>query len=167
MKLLTQIGGTLALALALTVSAQEAPPGVVPAIPIPAQEAPAPIEQQTPVPSVDRGPSRANNFHFPRVVKYNGEEVTEGFWVIMLCGKPVVFVYDAEGQMSVPLFGPVLLSVAAERAWDLEDGPRLLPIPDLADIYPPIRNVCDDLARADRKIQHDNEKVAPPATKMK
>lgn len=164
MKTLTQIGvvSVIAFALAGPTHAQEA---VAPAPIIPAQEAPAPVEQQTPVPNA--APSRANNFNLPREIRYNGEVVTEGFWVITLCGKPVVFVYDTEGQMSVPLFGTTLFEVASERAWDVEGGPALLLLPDLATTYAPIQGVCEDLARADRKLQRDKDKVTPPATKMK
>ncbi len=118
-----------------------------------------------------QAPSRANNWHLPKSIRYNGEEVTEGFWTVVLCGKPVMLVYDAEGQMALPLFGQPMIEIAREHPWALDDGPPLLILPDLAEMYAPVRGICDDLARLEKEIRdrkkHEGEIIAPPKTRMK
>ena len=139
---------TFLLLALLPAEAQEAAPAV----------APNSAEPQ-PQPQL---PSRENNFNLPKIVQYDGETITEGFWVISLCGKPVMVVYDTEDQMALPIIGAPLLKLSAQKAWELEDGPPLLAVPDLALIYPRLE-MCEFLVGSDR----GNDKVTPPPTRMK
>ena len=131
-----------------------------------AQEA-APAISSEATPTEPRLPSRANNFNLPNIVQFNGERVTEGFWVFTLCGKPLLVVYDSEDQMSLPIFGQPLLRLAAQKPWELEDGPQLLQLPDLTQLYPALAEMCEILSERAQRLQHDNEKVTPPPTRMK
>lgn len=140
--------GVLSTLLFTTAQAQEAP-----AI------APSTAESQ-PQPQL---PSRENNFNLPKIVQYGGETITEGFWVVSLCGKPVMVVYDTEDQMALPIIGAPLLKLGAQKAWELEDGPPLLVVPDLALTYPRLAEMCEFLVGSSR----GNEKVTPPPTRMK
>lgn len=135
-------------------------------MPVMAQEA-APIE--SPIesliePTEPQLPSRENNFNLPKDIVFDGEIVTEGTWVIRMCGTPIVAVYDNDTQMAVPLIGPPLQQFARQKSWELEDGPPLLVTPDLEHIYAPIAEMCQIL-RA--RKSHDNEQVEPPKTRMK
>ena len=132
-----------------------------------AQAAPAvaPTEQRPPAVEPQL-PSRANNWNLPTIVHYNGERVTEGFWVINLCGKPVMVVYDTEDQMALPIMGPPLLKLGAQRAWELEDSPPLLIVPDLAQTYAALADVCEFLVARDKQHQRENEIVTPPPMRM-
>lgn len=103
----------------------------------------------------------------PDIIRFDGEEVTEGFYFFFLCGKPVIVVYDTDRQMAVPTFGQSLVRVFQDQAWALEDGPPAAIMPDLAEIYPPLREACDVINAADRKIQRDNEPIKQPKTQMK
>jgi hypothetical protein len=129
----------------------------------------APTEQRPPDRAAveSQRPSRANNWNLPTIIRYNDEEVTEGFWVISLCGKPVMVVYDTETQMALPIMGPPLIKLGAQKAWELEDGPPLLIMPDLAQVYAPLAEMCDFLAESNRRHYRENEKVTPPPTRMK
>ena len=105
-------------------------------------------------------PSRDNNFNLPHVIRYNGEVVTEGFWIFTMCGRPVLVVYDTEDQMALPIFGQNLFALYQQQPWNTEGAPPALPLWDLAQIYAPIRDACETIRGHER--QYEEQREAPP-----